>query len=37
MYGMNSRGVSELTDLEQNEFRSSRVGDFTAKMHELHN
>jgi hypothetical protein len=37
MYGMNPRGVSELTDLEQNEFRSTGAEDFAAEMHELHN
>ena len=37
VYGMNSRGVSELRDLEQSEFRSVRVEDFIAEMQELHN
>jgi hypothetical protein len=37
VYGMNSRGVSELRDLEQNEFRSTRAEEFTVEMQKLHN
>jgi hypothetical protein len=36
MYGMNPRGVSELRDLDQSEFRSARVEDFVVEMQELH-
>jgi hypothetical protein len=36
MYGMHPRGVSELRDLEQNEFRSVGVNYFAAEMQELH-
>jgi hypothetical protein len=32
LYGMQPRGVSELRDLEQNEFKSARVEDFAAEM-----
>jgi hypothetical protein len=34
--GMQPRGVSELKDLEQNEFRSARPEDFAEGMKELH-
>jgi hypothetical protein len=34
---MNSRGVSELRDLEHSEFRSAGAEDLTAEMQELHN
>jgi hypothetical protein len=37
VYGMNPRGVSELRDLKQDEFRSTGAEDFTAEMQELHN
>jgi hypothetical protein len=37
IYGMNPRGVSELRDLKQSEFRSTGAEDFTAEMQELHN
>ena len=37
VYGMTLRGVSKLRDLEQSEFRSIGVKDFTAEMQELHN
>jgi hypothetical protein len=36
MYGMHLRGVSELRDLEKNEFRSTGAEDFAAEMQELH-
>jgi hypothetical protein len=36
MYGMQPRGVSELRDLEQNEFISARAEDFAAEMQALH-
>jgi hypothetical protein len=36
VYGMQPRGVSELKDLEQNEFRSASAEDFAAEMQELH-
>jgi hypothetical protein len=36
VYGMNSRGVSYLRDLEQSEFISVAVEDFAAKMQKLH-
>jgi hypothetical protein len=36
MYGMQPRGVSELRNLEQSEFRSVGVEDFAAEMQELH-
>jgi hypothetical protein len=36
MYGMQPRGVSELKDLEKNEFRSASTEDFAAEMQELH-
>jgi hypothetical protein len=36
MYGMHPRGVSELRDLEKNEFRSVEAKDFVAEMQELH-
>jgi hypothetical protein len=32
VYGMNHRGVSDLRDLKQNEFRSIGAKDFAAKM-----
>jgi hypothetical protein len=35
MYGMHPRGVSELRDLEKNEFRSVGAEDFVAVMKEL--
>jgi hypothetical protein len=34
---MKPRGVSELRDLEQNEFRSTGAEDFAAEMQKLHN
>jgi hypothetical protein len=37
VYGMNPRGVSELRDLEKNEFRSVGAEDFVAEMQKLHN
>jgi hypothetical protein len=37
VYGMQPRGVSELNDSEQNEFRSASVEDFAEGMKELHN
>jgi hypothetical protein len=37
VYGMQPRGVSELRDLEKNEFRSAGAEDFAAEMQELHN
>jgi hypothetical protein len=37
MYGMKLRGVSELRDLEKNEFISVGAEDFAAKMQDLHN
>jgi hypothetical protein len=37
MYGMHPRGVYELRELEQNEFRSARAKYFVAKIQELHN
>jgi hypothetical protein len=37
MYGMQPRGVSELRDLEQREFRSARAEDFAAEMKYIHN
>jgi hypothetical protein len=37
VYGMKPRGVSELRDLEQSEFRSAGAEDFTAEMQKLHN
>jgi hypothetical protein len=37
VYGLNPRGVSELRDLEQSEFRSVGAEDFTAEMQNLHN
>jgi hypothetical protein len=36
MYGMKTRGVSELRYLEQSEFRSVGEEAFAAKMQELH-
>jgi hypothetical protein len=33
---MHPRGISELRDLGQNEFRSARAKDFDAEMHKLH-
>jgi hypothetical protein len=36
MYGMHPRGVSELRDLEQSEFKSDGAEDFVAEMQELH-
>jgi hypothetical protein len=36
MYGMQPRGVSELRDLEQSEFRSVGEEEFAAEMKELH-
>jgi hypothetical protein len=32
MYGMKPRGVYELRDLDQNEFRSIREEDFAAEI-----
>jgi hypothetical protein len=32
IYGMHPRGVSELRDLEHNEFRSAGAEDFAAEM-----
>jgi hypothetical protein len=37
VYGMNPRGVSELKDLKQGEFKSTGAKDFAAEMQELHN
>jgi hypothetical protein len=37
VYGMNLRGVSELRDMNQSEFRRSGAEDFTTEMQELHN
>jgi hypothetical protein len=37
VYVMNLRGVLELRDLKQSEFRRTGVEDFTAKMQEFHN
>jgi hypothetical protein len=37
VYGMNPRGVSELRDMDQTEFRSVGAEDFVAEMQELHN
>jgi hypothetical protein len=36
VYGIEPRGVSELKDLEQNEFRSASAEDFAEGMKELH-
>jgi hypothetical protein len=36
-YGMQPRGVSELRDFEQNEFRSVGAEDFAEEMQEIHN
>jgi hypothetical protein len=36
MYGMHPRGVSELRDLDHNEFRSDGVKYFAKEMKELH-
>jgi hypothetical protein len=36
LYGMQPRGVSELRDIEQSEFRSVGAEDFTAEMQKLH-
>jgi hypothetical protein len=36
MYGMQSRGVYDLRDLEQSQFRSVGEEDFTVEMEELH-
>jgi hypothetical protein len=36
MYVMHPRGVSELRDLEQNDFKSAGAEDFAAEMQELH-
>ena len=36
VYGMKPRGVSELRDSEQNEFRSASVDNFAEAMKELH-
>ena len=37
VYGMNPRGVLELRDLKQSEFRSAGVKYFDVEMQELHN
>jgi hypothetical protein len=37
VYGMQPRGVFELNNSEQNEFRSASVEDFVEGMKELHN
>jgi hypothetical protein len=37
VYGMNLRGVSDLIDVEQREFRSVGDEDFAVEMQELHN
>jgi hypothetical protein len=37
MYKIQPRGVSELRDLEQSDFRSVGVEDFAVEMQELHN
>jgi hypothetical protein len=37
VYGMQPRGVSELKDLEQIEFRSASIENFAEAMKELHN
>jgi hypothetical protein len=34
---MNPRRVSELRNMENNEFRSTGEKDFVAEMHKLHN
>jgi hypothetical protein len=36
MYGMQPRGVSELTNLEHNEFRSAGVKYFAVEIQEIH-
>jgi hypothetical protein len=36
VYGMQPRGISELRDLGQNEFRSAGAEDFAAEMQKLH-
>jgi hypothetical protein len=36
VYGMRSRGISELRDLEHNATRSASAEDFTEAMKELH-
>jgi hypothetical protein len=36
MYGMQPRGISELRDLGQSEFKSAGVEDFAVEMQELH-
>jgi hypothetical protein len=36
LYGMQPRGVAELRDLEQSDFRSARVEDFATEMKKLH-
>jgi hypothetical protein len=36
MYGIQPRGVSELRDLEQSEFRSAGAEEFAVEMQELH-
>jgi hypothetical protein len=37
VYGMQPRGVSELRNVEQTEFRSAGAEDFAKGMKELHN
>jgi hypothetical protein len=37
VYGMHPRGVFELRDVEQTEFRSASAEDFVEAMKELHN
>jgi hypothetical protein len=37
VYGINPRVVSELRDLEKNDFESIGAEEFTAEMQELHN
>jgi hypothetical protein len=37
VYGMNPRGVSDLRNLEQNEFISGGAEDFAVEMQKLHN
>jgi hypothetical protein len=36
VYGMHPRGISELRDLGQDEFRSAGAEDFAAEMQKLH-
>ena len=36
VYGIQPKGITEMRDLNQDEFRSNGVEDFAKRMHKLH-